>query len=163
MVSIGSTSVEGLAAKPIIDIQVSVRSWNNFEHLIRQFNSIGYVHRTDNSDKTKRYFREAPGGKRTHIHVRELGNWAEQFPLLFRDYLRCHTDECELYAAVKYELMKKYQKDRHGYVDAKEPIIWDIMRRASIIDPFLDSEHIASNVSKIHHRITATRIRIRKN
>ncbi|MDT8976215.1 GrpB family protein [Paenibacillus sp. chi10] len=128
---IGSTSVEGLAAKPIIDIQVSVRSWNNFEHLIRQFNSIGYVHRADNPDKTKRYFREAPGGKRTHIHVRELGSWAEQFPLLFRDYLRCHTDECELYAAVKYELMKKYQKDRHGYVDAKEPIIWDIMRRAS--------------------------------
>ncbi|GAV15106.1 GrpB family protein [Paenibacillus sp. NAIST15-1] len=64
---IGSTSVEGLAAKPIIDIQVSVRSWDDFEHLIRQFNSIGYVHRADNPDKTKRYFREAPGGKRTHI------------------------------------------------------------------------------------------------
>ncbi|SYX83326.1 protein of unknown function [Paenibacillus alvei] len=74
-VSIGSTSVEGLAAKPIIDIQVSVRSWDDSEHLIRQFNSIGYVHRADNPDKTKRYFREAPGGKRTHIHVRELGSW----------------------------------------------------------------------------------------
>lgn len=49
---IGSTSVEGLAAKPIIDIQVSVRSWDDFEHLICQFNSIGYIHRADNSDKS---------------------------------------------------------------------------------------------------------------
>lgn len=128
---IGSTSVEGLAAKPIIDIQVSIRSWDDFDHSRQQFNSIGYIHRADNPDKTKRYFREAPGGKRTHIHVRELGSWAEQFPLLFRDYLRCHNEECGLYAAVKYELMTKYQKDRHGYVEAKEPVIWDIMRRAS--------------------------------
>ncbi|NEZ44072.1 GrpB family protein [Paenibacillus alvei] len=40
---IGSTSVEGLAAKPIIDIQISVRSWDDFEHMVHQFKSIGYI------------------------------------------------------------------------------------------------------------------------
>lgn len=129
---IGSTSIVGLDAKSIIDIQISVKS---FEPMIYKplMESIGYIHRADNPDKTKRYFREGIGMRRTHIHVRERGSWSEQFALLFRDFLREHEEYCRQYAEEKYILMNRYQSadQRHHYVDGKRPIIWRIMQEAS--------------------------------
>lgn len=52
-------------------------------------------------------------------------------PILFRDYLRCHGNECKLYADMKYRLMQNNPNDRELYVRGKEPIIWEMMRRAS--------------------------------
>lgn len=69
--------------------------------------------------------------KRIHIHVREKGSWSEQFALLFRDFLREHEEYRKLYAEEKYMLMKRYQNERHLYVEGKEPIIWKIMNEAS--------------------------------
>jgi len=127
---IGSTSVVGLDAKPVIDIQISVSALEPMTYKPLLAN-IGYFHRIDNPDKTKRYFREDHGQRRTHIHVRELGSWAEQFALLFRDYLREHPAACSEYAKVKYELMERFRNQREAYVDQKNPIIWKIMRMAS--------------------------------
>lgn len=84
---IGSTSIQGLAAKPIIDIQVSVATFEPIETLTEPLWEIGYEWRQANSELTKRYFRERPGGERTHIHIRRLGSWHEQWALLFRDYM----------------------------------------------------------------------------
>lgn len=84
---IGSTSVTGLAAKPIIDVQVSVYSLEPMEAYLPQLEALGYVWRRDNPEKTKRYFRKVPERRRTHIHVRKQGSWHEQYALLFRDYL----------------------------------------------------------------------------
>lgn len=128
---IGSTAVPGLAAKPIIDIQVSVQHLEPME-LYRPFlQQIGYIHRVSNPDLTKRYFREIPGSSRKHIHVRAHGSWAEQFALLFRDYLREHPEDCEYYAQTKYALIELFGNEREKYVEEKEPIIWEIMKRAS--------------------------------
>jgi GrpB-like predicted nucleotidyltransferase (UPF0157 family) len=91
---------------------------------------IGYVFRAGNPERTKRYFREAPGTSRRHIHVRRAGSWAEQFALLFRDYLRTHAEEALRYATLKYHLAAQYRGDRHGYTDAKAPFIWEIMLQA---------------------------------
>lgn len=119
-------------AKPIIDIQISVPSLEPVETYRSKLEKIGYVFRPDNPDLTKRYFRESPGNKRTHIHVREHGSWSEQFALLFRDYLRASAEDRKRYANEKYRLMGLFRNERHLYVENKEPIIWDIMRRASI-------------------------------
>jgi GrpB-like predicted nucleotidyltransferase (UPF0157 family) len=121
-----------LDAKPIIDIQISVPSLEPVETYRSKLEKIGYVFRPDNPDLTKRYFRESPGNKRTHIHVREHGSWSEQFALLFRDYLRASAEDRKRYANEKYRLMGLFRNERHLYVENKEPIIWDIMRRASI-------------------------------
>ncbi|GIP34634.1 GrpB family protein [Paenibacillus sp. J2TS4] len=127
---IGSTSIAGLAAKPIVDIQISVRS---LEPMVYQplLENVGYYYRADNPDLTKRYFREGKGRKRTHIHVREAGSWSEQFALLFRDYLRQHPEDSREYAKVKYELMERFGDQRHRYVEEKGPVIWKIMTKAS--------------------------------
>jgi GrpB-like predicted nucleotidyltransferase (UPF0157 family) len=128
---IGSTSVQELAAKPIIDIQVSVKSLEYLNMYKPMFEQIGFIHRAGNPDRTKSYFRETPGNRRTHIHVREYRSWSEQFALLFRDYLRNHSEDCVRYSESKYELANLYRNERDKYVEAKEPIIWEIMKKAS--------------------------------
>ena len=127
---IGSTSVPGLAAKPIIDVQISVASFDPLDTYKLPLERVGFVHRADNSERTKRYFREKPGQRRTHIHVRRAGSFSEQFALLFRDYLRVHPDDALAYAALKLRLAGQYGEDRHGYTEAKVPYIWGIIRRA---------------------------------
>jgi GrpB-like predicted nucleotidyltransferase (UPF0157 family) len=128
---IGSTSVPNLAAKPIIDIQISVYSFEPIDLYKVPLENIGYIFHSDNPDLTKRYFREKPGDRRTHIHVRKSGSWSEQYSLLFRDYLRCHPHDCERYANMKYKLMLTYRNERHKYVEAKSPLIWEIIQRAN--------------------------------
>ncbi len=128
---IGSTAVPGLAAKPVIDIQISVASFEPFVPLREAMEACGFVHRTDNTELTKRYFRERAGQPRTHIHMREHGSLSEQLALVFRDYLRAHPTAADEYARVKYEFAAHYRDDREGYVDAKEPFIWTTFRAAS--------------------------------
>ncbi|MBP8250862.1 MAG: GrpB family protein [Herpetosiphon sp.] len=128
---IGSTAVVGLAAKPVIDIQISVADFEPFERIRQPLEACGYRWRADNPDLTKRYFRETPPMPRTHIHVRRLGSWSEQFALLFRDYLRTHPAACEQYAAEKYRLAQVYADQREAYTDSKIPIIWQTILAAS--------------------------------
>jgi GrpB-like predicted nucleotidyltransferase (UPF0157 family) len=127
---IGSTSILGLAAKPIIDIQISVAAFEPLDAYRLPLERLGYVFRADNTERTKRYFREVPGTPRRHIHLRRAGSWAEQFALLFRDYLRTRAEEARRYETLKYQLAARYREDRHGYTDAKGPFIWEIMMKA---------------------------------
>lgn len=130
---IGSTAVPGLAAKPVIDIQISVRGFEPLAAFRDPIVALGYVFHADNPERTKRYFREAPGSQRTHIHVRRAGSWNEQFALLFRDYLRAHPAVAADYAALKSRLALEHTlggSDRHAYVEAKQPFIWAAMARA---------------------------------
>lgn len=127
---IGSTSVPGLAAKPIVDMQISVADFEPLDAFRLPLESLGYVFRADNPELTKRYFREPPGDPRTHIHVRQSGSWAEQFALLYRDYMRSNADEAERYADIKRMLAEKYRNDQPAYTDAKDPYLWELMRRA---------------------------------
>jgi GrpB-like predicted nucleotidyltransferase (UPF0157 family) len=128
---IGSTAIPNLAAKPIIDIQVSVPALEPVTAYRSAIEAVGFLWRADNPDLTKRYFREAPGMRRTHLHVRRAGSWSEQFALLFRDYLRTHPHDAEQYATLKQHLAQKHQNERNTYVEAKGPFIWTVMQRAS--------------------------------
>jgi GrpB-like predicted nucleotidyltransferase (UPF0157 family) len=127
---IGSTSVPGLAAKPVVDVQIAVRSFEPLSAFKTPLESVGLVHRADNTELTKRYFREAPGSRRTHVHVRELGSFSQQLPLLFRDYLRADPTAAEEFAMAKRRCAAQFADDRRRYVAAKEPLVWDILRRA---------------------------------
>jgi GrpB-like predicted nucleotidyltransferase (UPF0157 family) len=128
---IGSTSVPGLDAKPIIDVQVSVASFEPLDAYRLPIERAGFVHRPG-AELTKRYFREQPGDRRTHIHVRRAGSFNEQFALLFRDFLRTHPEAAARYAALKYELAAKFTmpEQRHEYVTGKSPCVWEMMQVA---------------------------------
>jgi GrpB-like predicted nucleotidyltransferase (UPF0157 family) len=127
---IGSTSVPGLAAKPIVDVQVSVAAFDPVDAYRVPLEGLGLVFRSENPQRTKRYFREAPGTRRTHIHVRRAGSWGEQFALLFRDYLRAHPEDRDRYAELKRCLARELQDDRHVYTEAKARFMWEVMSLA---------------------------------
>jgi GrpB-like predicted nucleotidyltransferase (UPF0157 family) len=127
---IGSTAVPGLAAKPVIDVQISVAAFEPIEPYKDPLEQLGYVYRADNPERTKRYFREAPGRRRTHVHVRRAGSFSQQVPLLLRDYLRCHAHAAAGLASVKRRLAGQFPFDGAGYTDAKVPYVWEIIRQA---------------------------------
>ena len=127
---IGSTSVAGLGAKPIVDIQVSVAEFEPMDRLVEAMSQAGYTWREDNPELTKRYFRETPGARRCHVHVRRAGGWNEQWALLFRDYLRTHAEAATRYEAVKRDLAARFHHDRHAYTDAKGDFLWKAIREA---------------------------------
>ena len=130
---IGSTAVPGLAAKPVIDIQISVASLEPLEAYRNPLERLGYVYRAANTDRSKRYFRETPETQRMHVHVRRQGSWGEQFALLFRDYLRMHPEAAARYADVKQDLARQFapQGDWDAYTEAKGPCIWAIVMEAT--------------------------------
>ena len=128
---IGSTSIPNLAAKPIIDIQISVSSFDPMEPYRLPLEELGFLYREKNPELTKRYFKEPnKSEERTHIHVRRAGSFSEQFPLLFRDYMRCHSDDASHYAQLKLQLARQYGEDRLGYTEAKQAFIWNTMQKA---------------------------------
>lgn len=127
---IGSTSIPGLAAKPIIDIQISVQSFDPLRLYSVPLEELGFVFHDKNPELTKRYFREHPGERETHIHVRRAGSFSEQFPLLFRDFLRTHLESAAEYASLKMRLAEQFQDDRLGYTNAKSDFIWQVIARA---------------------------------
>jgi GrpB-like predicted nucleotidyltransferase (UPF0157 family) len=65
--------------------------------------------------------------------VRQLGSFSQQFPLLFRDYLRCHTPAATEYAAAKRLCAAQFRNDRPGNVQAKDAFVWDTIRLSRMV------------------------------
>jgi len=127
---IGSTSIPGMASKPVIDLQISVKHLDPISQYKNSLERCGFFFRENNPELTKRYFRESPGERRTHIHVRKEGSWHQQFPLLFRDYLRENDSDARLYESEKLLLANMYMNDRIAYIEGKNKIFWEIIYRA---------------------------------
>jgi GrpB-like predicted nucleotidyltransferase (UPF0157 family) len=127
---IGSTAVPGLAAKPSVDVQVSVERLEPVEPFRSPLEAAGFLYRAANTERTKRYFRERPGQRRAHVQVRRAGSFSEQFPLLFRDFLRADPAAALDYGQRKQALAARLAHERRRYLDAKIPMIWDLLRRA---------------------------------
>jgi GrpB-like predicted nucleotidyltransferase (UPF0157 family) len=125
----GSTAVPGLAAKPIIDIQVSVPDVEDEEAYRPAIESCGFELRY--REAGHRYFRPPPGKPREfQIHVCTIGSKWERDHLLFRDFLRGHAEEATRYEAIKTDVAGHYRDDRIGYMDAKQPYIAAALGRA---------------------------------
>ena len=128
---IGSTSVPGLAAKPIIDIMPVVRDLAQVDACSAQFEALGYEVMGEFGIPGRRYFRKG-GEKRTHqIHIFERGNRRDIIRhLAVRDYLRAHSDEQAAYGALKRELAERYPYDIAAYCDGKEAFVQALEQRA---------------------------------
>lgn len=138
---IGSTSVPGLAAKNIIDVQVSVADLAD-PRLVPAFVKLGatatditrdHVPPGDQSGPSaweKRYFRPPASWRPTHIHVREVGRANTRYALLFRDYLRHSTPAAAAYAQIKVTLSRLHPEDVDAYYAVKDPVCDLIMDAA---------------------------------
>ncbi len=128
---IGSTSVPGLAAKPIIDIMVVVRSLERVDTVAEKFSDIGYEYLGEFGITGRRYLRKG-GDERTHqIHIFQADDWNNiGRHLAFRDYMRTHEKERDEYAKLKKDLAQKFPYDIDGYCDGKEDFVREMEERA---------------------------------
>ena len=121
---IGSTSVPGLAAKPVIDILAAVRSLEKVDRDAEDFSKIGYEYLGEFGIEGRRYLRKG-GDERTHqIHIFQMDDWGNiGRHLAFRDYMRSHEKERTEYARLKKELARKFPYDIDGYCNGKEKFV----------------------------------------
>ncbi|POZ60091.1 GrpB family protein [Chromobacterium alticapitis] len=129
---IGSTAVRGLAAKDVIDVQLTVAELS--EDMAGLLSAAGFPRKPFNRDHLppgcddaprqweKFFFREPAGQRRTHIHVRRAGGANQRYALLFRDYLRSHPGMADAYGELKRRLAA-HLADPNSYPDVKDPAV----------------------------------------
>ena len=130
---IGSTSVPGLAAKPVIDIQVSVGSMTPRERYEGPLVALGYEHIVDPIDAQHEFFSkgyQGDGERMVNIHVCVAASAWEQRHLAFRDWLRSHPDDAAAYERLKRDLSARHPNDIYTYVDGKTAFIRSIEARS---------------------------------
>jgi putative glutamine amidotransferase len=128
---VGSTSVPGLDAKPIVDIQVSLRSLEPRAAYAPALQALGYRTLLDPTAPDHEYAsRDVDGHRAFHVHLCPAGSGWERRHLAFRDWLRAHPDDAAAYAELKRELASEHPNDVFTYTDAKGAFIRSIESKA---------------------------------
>lgn len=125
---VGSTSIPGMKAKPIIDIDVGLENWDDFEAVKTALAKIGYEHEGDRGITGREAFcrngkvhNEILDSIDHHLYVCSVDNEEYKRHILFRDYLRKHTESRDRYNQIKAEILAKVgPENRAGYVQMKE-------------------------------------------
>jgi GrpB-like predicted nucleotidyltransferase (UPF0157 family) len=127
---VGSTSVNGLAAKPVIDMSIVVPTASEMGPLIDRLATLGYRHRGDLGVPGREAFARPPGTADHHLYACVDGNQGLRNHLAVRNYLRCHPSFAETYGTLKKQLAARFADDIDGYVDGKSEFILEILARA---------------------------------
>ena len=127
---VGSTSVEGMSAKPCIDMDVIMEDYSVFPALVRKLESIGYIHEGDLGIKDREAF--CYSGKEHlqthHLYVCPKDSAELRRHITFRDYLRSHPEAVKQYSLVKEEAARLYPDDIDKYMERKAPCIEELYR-----------------------------------
>jgi GrpB-like predicted nucleotidyltransferase (UPF0157 family) len=127
---VGSTAVPGLAAKPIIDMDVLVRSALDVPAAIERLAQIGYTHQGDFGVPGREAFLAPPGTPSHHLYICAANAPAARRHILFRNHLRAHPADARAYAALKRSAAAAFATDRDAYTRAKTAFIEGVLRRA---------------------------------
>ncbi len=127
---VGSTSVAGLAAKPVIDIDVIVPSPSDVSDAIVRLAALGYVHEGDKGVPGREAFRWPPGTRRHHLYLCLRDNAEGRRHVAFRDYLRAHPDDARKYETLKRELAVRFRHDRTAYSEGKTAFVEAVLAKA---------------------------------
>ena len=127
---VGSTSVAGLPAKPIVDLDVVIRSRADLPDAIMRLATLGYVHQGDGGIRGREAFQSPPQTPPHHLYVcaedsAELGRH-----LAFRDYLRAHPGDAKQYGELKRELAARHTGDIDAYVQGKTAFVEAVLAKA---------------------------------
>ncbi len=135
----GSTSIPGLASKPVIDIDVIIHSKKDLPHVIKRLTNLGYYHQGDLGIEGREAFSrvsnnvpwdEAGKVKQEHnLYVCTKDCRELKRHILFRDYLRENPDTAVFYSKLKKRLVSKHENDRKAYTDAKIRFITNVLSR----------------------------------
>ena len=131
---IGSTAIPGLSAKPTIDVLGEVTALDAVDALNDALRAVGFEPRGENGTPGRRYFvRFAADGVNhaAHVHLFVSGHPEIQRHLLFRDYLRAHPTEAQLYERLKLALAAQFPFDPMQYTDGKTALVQALDERAA--------------------------------
>lgn len=126
---IGSTSIPGMPAKPILDIGVAVTNFEEAVRCVPLMEQLGYVYKGENGIPRRHYF--VKGDPRTHhLHMLEIASAEWKHHLLFRDYLCRNAEVAQAYAELKQTLATQFAADREAYQNGKESFIQTVLQKA---------------------------------
>jgi len=129
---VGSTSIPGMKAKPIIDVLVVVNNMQDFAKEKEQMVSAGYEWGANYiAPNTLIFFKQNPGGEKTeNIHVCEAGSQKEKQFIIMRDFFRAHPEKARQYTDLKEKNSQIYSDDYPAYRSAKKPFLDEIEQEA---------------------------------
>ncbi|MBS4175615.1 GrpB family protein [Bacillus sp. FJAT-49736] len=127
---IGSTSIPGMAAKPIIDIMIEVESIEKVDSYNQEMIQLGYDPQGENGIPNRRYFSKGGDNRTHHVHIFQTGNPEVERHLLFRDYLIVHPEEAKSYSNLKKSLSLQFPFDIEQYIDGKDCLIKELDEKA---------------------------------
>ncbi len=128
---VGSTSVPGLAAKPVIDMDVVVRP-AEVATCIERLTALGYEHLGDLGIPQREAFEPPAGSPPHHLYVCTEGSAGVANHLAVREYIRANASEARSYGELKKRLALEHTDDRDGYTIAKTDFLVAILRKAGI-------------------------------
>jgi GrpB-like predicted nucleotidyltransferase (UPF0157 family) len=126
---IGSTSIPGTCAKPVIDMQVGVEELGRVEKWLEAIFALGYLPWYGSPGRRTFERRRADGTASHHLHFVVYGSPDWTHPLLFRDWLRTHPSDRDAYERLKRELAAAHE-DTRTYSEAKTEFVRGIQARA---------------------------------
>lgn len=127
---IGSTSVPGLAAKPVIDISIGVQKMQDSEKYIPLLEDAGFKFIRHSGMNKHLFFAKGPDNNRTHyIHLVRYNGAIWKRDIAFRNFLRAHKKVASNYAHLKKKLQKEYASNRSAYTAAKDAFIASIIKQ----------------------------------
>jgi GrpB-like predicted nucleotidyltransferase (UPF0157 family) len=129
MEHVGSTSVPGLHAKPVLDICIVVPSKRDVPFVIKGLAGLGYVHRGNLGVPDREAFARPEHLPRHHMYVSPRGALSLKNQLGVRDYLRSHPDAAKEYGDLKLSLARRFPEDIDSYIAGKTEFILAILRR----------------------------------
>jgi GrpB-like predicted nucleotidyltransferase (UPF0157 family) len=128
---VGSTAVPGLAAKPIIDMDLVVPAASDIREAIVRLATLGYIHRGDLGIPGREAFISPAATPKHHLYVCARDSGELRRHRSFRDYLLTHPDDARAYAEIKKAAALRFADDRAGYTEAKTSFVKAILQRAS--------------------------------
>jgi GrpB-like predicted nucleotidyltransferase (UPF0157 family) len=145
---VGSTAVPGLAAKPIIDVSVVVRSQSDVPAAIERLATVGYVHRGRLGIEGREAFESPDGLPAHHLYLCPRDSPALANHLAVRDHLRTHPDTAKEYGELKKQLAERFPHDSDGYVDGKTDLLLRILRAAGFPSRWLTDIERSNRTAK---------------
>ena len=127
---VGSTAVEGMSAKPCIDLDVIIRDYTVFDAVVRRLEMIGYTHEGDLGIRDREAFKYSnkPHLQKHHLYVCPVFSEELHRHRTFRDFLRSHPEAVRKYSLVKETAAQLFPDDIDQYIEYKSPCIEELYR-----------------------------------
>lgn len=127
---VGSTSVEGMSAKPCIDIDVVIKDYSVFDDVVDKLANIGYIHEGDLGIKDREAFKytDKPHLMKHHLYVCPQNSEKLRRHITFREFLKSYPDAVNKYSQVKETAAKLFPNDIDKYIEYKSPCIEELYK-----------------------------------